>query len=148
MVPLADIMSTPQLEMEDGLDCRVEVLIWRVLVFGELFQLFHWEPASRHWKQFGVEADWSIAGLCLFPCYIGFLNLKSDCFNLHVTGKHNHCITLHNSIHVCLWIQSSIHSPLPCLARKYLSCFFWGSCIWNYLWLASNHVWVFYFICA
>jgi len=52
VVRVADIISAPQLEMEDGLDCREKALIWRTLYFDELF---HWEPASSHWKQFGVR---------------------------------------------------------------------------------------------
>lgn len=65
MVRVADIISAPQLEMEDGLDCGVEVLIWRALFsFGELF---HWELAFRNWKQFGVSGRLRHNWLLLVP---------------------------------------------------------------------------------
>lgn len=98
MVRVADIISTTQLEIEDGLDLGLEVLIWRTLFIGKLF---HWEPASDTGNSLGLVADWSVAGLTLFPCYVGFLNLKSDCFNLHVTGKRNRCITLTLDLSTC-----------------------------------------------
>lgn len=54
MVRVADIISTTQLEIEDGLDLGLEVLIWRTLFFGKLF---HWEPASDTGNSLGLVAD-------------------------------------------------------------------------------------------
>lgn len=68
----------------------------------------------------GLVADWNIAGLCLFRCYIWLLNLNSECFNLLIwtttacSAWLNFCRNLNTT--VPKW--RSVISHLPSLRRN------------------------------